>query len=113
MESTNGKAYKTIIRPARLCGEERWATTKQQEKRIEMNKMRMLRWMCGVTRKDKIRNEHIYGTTTLASKCGETIELVWTCDEDIKKKIGQPQARWKDACQRDLKCTGLKWTERG
>ena len=53
--------------------------------------------MCGVTRKDKIKNEHIQRTTTIASKCGETIELVWTCDEDIKKKIGQPQARWKDA----------------
>ena len=32
---------------------ETWATTKRQEKRIEMNEMRMPRWMCGVTRKDR------------------------------------------------------------
>ena len=47
-------------------GKGTWATTKRQEKRIEVNEMRMLRWMCGVTRKDKIRNEHIRGTTRVA-----------------------------------------------
>ena len=54
-----GKVYKTVIRPAMLYGAETWATTKRQEKRIEVTDMRMLRLMCGVTRKDKIRNEHI------------------------------------------------------
>ena len=61
-----GKVYKTVIRPAILYGAKTWATTKRQEKRIEVTDMRMLRWMCGVTRKDKIRNEHIRGTTRVA-----------------------------------------------
>ena len=81
-----GKVYKTVIRPAMLYGAETWATTKRQEKRIEVTEMRMLRWMCGVTRKDKIRNEHIRGTTK-SSTCftkvhRENIELVRACDEE-------------------------------
>ena len=41
---------------------ETWATTMGQEARLVVNEMRMLRWMCGVTRRDKIRNEHIRET---------------------------------------------------
>ena len=58
-----GKVYKTVIKSEILYGAETWATTKIQGKRIEVTEMRMLPWMCGVTRKDKIRNEHIRGTT--------------------------------------------------
>ena len=58
-----GKVYGRVVRHAMLYGAETWATTKRQESRIEVNEMRMLRWMCGVTRKDNIRNEHIRGTT--------------------------------------------------
>ena len=32
-----------------------WSTTKSQE--TEVNEMWMVRWMCGVTKKDKFRNE--------------------------------------------------------
>ena len=36
---------KTVVRPALLYGAETWATTRGQEARLEVNEMRMLRWM--------------------------------------------------------------------
>ena len=54
-----GNVYKTVVRKALLYGEDTWATTRGQEARLEVNEMRMLRWMCGVTRRDNIKNEHI------------------------------------------------------
>ena len=74
-----GKLYKTVIKPEMLYGAETWATTKRQGKRIEVTEMRMLPWMCGVTRKDKIRNEHIRGTTRVAQASKKITErrLIW------------------------------------
>ena len=74
-----GKVYKTVIKPEMLYGAETWATTKIQGTRIEVTDMRMLPWMCGVTRKDKIRNEHIRGTTRVAQASKKITErrLIW------------------------------------
>ena len=122
-----GKVYKTVIRSAMLYGAETWATTKRQENRIEVTEMRMLRWMCGVTRKDKIRNEHIRGTTRVAqaSKMITARRLNWyghvmrrdgehilrkvlRADIPGQRKRGRPKTRWKDAGQRYLKSTVLR-----
>ena len=89
--------------------------------------MRMLRWMCGVTRKYKIRNEHIRGRTRVAQASKKITErrLIWyghvmrrdgehilrkvmRADIPGKRKRGRPKTRWKDACQRDLQSTGLR-----
>ena len=59
-----GKVYRTVVRPALMYGAETsWALKKAQEKKMEVAEKRMLRWMCGVTKLDKIINERIRGTT--------------------------------------------------
>ena len=56
-----GRFYKSVVRPAMVYGAETWPVKKAQERKLEVAEMRMLRWMCGVTRRDKIRNDYIEG----------------------------------------------------
>ena len=74
-----GKVYKTVVRPAMMYGAETWAVKKSQEKKLDVAEMRMLRWMSGVTKLDRIRNERIRGTT----KVGE-----------ISKKVQESRLKW-------------------
>ena len=46
------------IRPSLLYGTECWANKKHIQK-ISVVEMKMLRWMCGKTIMDKVRNEDI------------------------------------------------------
>ena len=46
------KECDTVLTPASNHGAEKWATTKM-EKKLDENETRMVRWMCGVTRRDK------------------------------------------------------------
>ena len=67
-----GKVYKMIVGPAMVYGADTWAVKKAHEKKVEVAEMKTLRWMCGVTRLDKIRNEKIRGST----KVGEISKKV-------------------------------------
>ena len=67
-----------------LYGAGTWATTRGQEAR---NEMRMQRWMCGVTRRDKIRNKHIRGTdnksgASVQENDRKTTEVVRPCEKN-------------------------------
>ena len=48
------KFYRTMIRSAMLYGSECWALKRQHEHKMEVAEMRMLRWMCSHTIKDRI-----------------------------------------------------------
>ena len=121
-----GKVYKTVVRLALLYGAETRATARGQD-----DEMRIQMWMCGVTMRDKIRNEHIRGTTRVVQACKKITEkrLKWyghvrrmkeehlvrrMLDVDIpgKRRRGRPNQRWKDACKRDMTEVGLKRTTR-
>ncbi len=54
-----GKFYRTAIRPAMLYCAECWATKIQHTQKMSVAEMRMSRWMCGHTRRDRIKNDNI------------------------------------------------------
>ena len=51
-----GKVYNTGVRPTMKYGAETWAVMKAQEKKLNVAEMKMLRWMSGVTKLDRIGN---------------------------------------------------------
>ncbi|XP_070046785.1 uncharacterized protein [Nicotiana tomentosiformis] len=54
-----GKFYRAVVRPAMLYGAKRWAAKNSHTQKMKVAEMRILRWMCGHTMMDKIRNEDI------------------------------------------------------
>ena len=58
-----GRVYKTVVRPAMAYCSERWPMKSSLEEKMNIAEMRMLRWMTGITRTDRIRNEYVRGTT--------------------------------------------------
>ncbi|KAL3533386.1 hypothetical protein ACH5RR_006907 [Cinchona calisaya] len=70
-----GKFYRTVIRPAILYESECWVVNHTHKQKMRVAEMQMLRWMCGYTKMDKIRNEHIcekIGVASIDEKMRET-----------------------------------------
>ncbi|XP_070050175.1 uncharacterized protein [Nicotiana tomentosiformis] len=61
-----GKFYRVVVRPAMLFGAECWAAKNSHTQKMKTAEIRMLRWMCGHTRLDKIRNEDIQKKVSVA-----------------------------------------------
>ena len=61
-----GKVYRTVETPALMHRADILPLKKAREMKLDVAEMRLLRWMCGVTKLDKIRNERMRGPL----KCG-------------------------------------------
>ncbi|KAL0879491.1 hypothetical protein ABMA27_003237 [Loxostege sticticalis] len=116
-----GLIYKSVIRPVLAYGSETWAVTKRHVNSIHVAEMKMLRWMCGVTRLDKIRNEYVRGSLSvrdIADKLQEN-RLRWfghvkrrppeyignrTLNLNIpgRRKRGRPKLRWLSVVKNDM-----------
>ena len=107
-----GGIHKAIVRPA-LMAEER--------KLLDVAEMTMLRWMSGVTRRDKVKNEFIRGSLKVieVSRKVQEARLRWyrhlkrrneghmareamTIELPGNRIRGTPKTRWKDRVAADM-----------
>ncbi|KAF3625587.1 putative vacuolar protein sorting-associated protein 54-like isoform X3 [Capsicum annuum] len=74
-----GKFYRVVVRPTLLYGAECWPVKNSHIKKLKVAEMRMLCWMCGLTRGDRVRNETIrdkVGVAAVEDKMRE-VRLRW------------------------------------
>ena len=122
-----GKFYRTAIRPALLYGTECWAVKQCHVQKMNVAEMRMLRWMCGHTRKDRLRNEVIREKVRVAPIEYKMMEnrLRWfghvrrrptqapvrRLEEWGKEKIergrGRPKQTWLKVVENDMRSLGV------
>ncbi|VFQ92223.1 unnamed protein product [Cuscuta campestris] len=116
------KFYRSVVRPAMLYGAECWAVKKTHVRHLHAAEMRMLRWMCGKTRLDRIWNEVIrrqVGMAPVEDKMREA-RLRWfghvrrrDADAPVRRceRItvigrsrgrGRPRKNWKEVIRQDL-----------
>ncbi|KAF3635814.1 putative pre-mRNA-processing factor 6-like [Capsicum annuum] len=62
-----GKFYRRAVRPAMFYGSECWPVKHSHIQKLKVAEMRMLCWMCGLTRGDRVRNEVIREKVKVAS----------------------------------------------
>lgn len=123
-----GKFYRTVIRPALLYGTECWAVKQCHVHKMTVAEMRMLRWMCGHTRKDRLRNEVIrekVGVASIEEKMRENrlrwfghvkrrsgdapvrrIEE-WRSNQIVKGR-GRPKMTWLRVIESDMRLLGIE-----
>nr|XP_009784068.1 PREDICTED: uncharacterized protein LOC104232539 [Nicotiana sylvestris] len=80
------KLYKAVVRQAMLYGAECWQVKKTHVQKLKVAEIRMLRRMCGHTKKDKIRYEYIIdkvGVAPVEDKLRES-RLRWF--GDVKRR---------------------------
>jgi hypothetical protein len=64
-----------------LYGAECWPTKRWHVQQLSVAEMRMLWWICGNTRRDRVRNDDIRetgGGTSRGEACATSSEMVWT-----------------------------------
>uniref|UniRef100_A0A8I6YAQ5 Reverse transcriptase domain-containing protein n=1 Tax=Hordeum vulgare subsp. vulgare TaxID=112509 RepID=A0A8I6YAQ5_HORVV len=122
-QKLKGRFYRTAIRHAMLYGAECWPTKRRHIQQLGVAEMRMFRWICGHTRKDRVRNDDIrerLGVPLIEEKLVQH-RLRWFGHiqqrppkapvhsgrikraENVKRGCGRPNLTWEESVKRDLK----------
>ncbi|XP_070047229.1 uncharacterized protein [Nicotiana tomentosiformis] len=117
-----GKVYRVVVRPMMLYGAECWPVKIAHIQKMKVAEMRMLRWMCGYTMLDMIRNEVIRDKVCVASiedkirearlrwfghvRRRSTDAPVRRCErltlESLRRGRGRPKKRYREVIRQDM-----------
>ena len=84
-QKLKGKFYRMAIRPAMLYGAECWPTKIRHVQQLSVAEMRMLRWICGHTRMDRVRNDNIRDRLGVAQIEATSVEVVCRCPKKTSR----------------------------
>lgn len=76
---TKGKIYQACVRSVLTYGSETWAMKAEDMRRLERTERMMVRWMCGVSLKDKRHSEEL---------------LKWLGIESVLEVVRRSRLRW-------------------
>ena len=126
-EKLKGRLYASGVRTSMIYASETWALRKEDLMRLVRTERQMIRAMCGVTVRDKIKS--VDGLSRLGIESVETIirrnRLRWYGhvarkeEDDWTKKCmyfdiggknprGRPMKTWKDNVREDMRVVGVK-----
>ena len=122
-----GKAYKAYVQRVLVYGSETWPVKSEDMQRLERTERLMVRWMCGVSLKNRISSEDLnrrLGVERVADvvRCGRlrwfghlerknSDDWVSACRNFVMagpKGKGRSKKTWDECVRHDLRLVGLK-----
>jgi len=122
-----GKIYRACVQSVLVYGSDTWAAKGEDTQRLQRTERMMMRWMCGVSLKDKFRSRDLVECLGIC-EVAEVVRrgrLRWfghvermngdnwvSACRDIKMEgvrgRGRPKKTWQDCVSEDMKRLGLK-----
>ncbi|KAF3652458.1 putative midasin-like isoform X7 [Capsicum annuum] len=117
-----GKFYRVAVRPTMLYGAKCWPVKNSHIQKLKVAEVRMLRWMCGLNRGDRVRNETIrekVGVASVEDKMRE-VRLRWfghvirrgtnapvrRCEklalDGFRRGRGRPKKYWREVIRQGM-----------
>ena len=121
-----GKVYAACVRSVMIYGSETWAITGEQRERLERTEMKMVRWMCGVSLRERKTSKELRRMMGIEA-IGELVQrarLRWAGHvlrkentDGVKKCMdmeiegnrgrGRPKLTWGKLLEKDMQSKGL------
>jgi len=123
---TRGRLYSSCVRSSMLHGSETWPVRKENEVALQWAQMRMVRWMCNVKVKDRVRCRELserlgiddiililqqnrlrwYGHV-LQKEDTDWVKKCMKYEVEVSRPRGWPKRTWTEAVHKDCQAYNL------